>query len=99
MPKINGGTTGKGFKPGSSGNPAGRPPKREDLKARCIEAVDDHVVEAWIKEVTTRGDEWVECSKLLTAYGYGKPKQDISVGGTDGGPLQIVVQMLGPEDE
>ncbi len=61
--------------PGQSGNPGGRSKKREDLKAQCIKAVDDHVIEAWINEVKTMGDDWVECSKLLAGYGYGKPTQ------------------------
>ena len=65
------------FKPGQSGNVSGRPKKREDLAARCVRAVDDVVVEAWIREVQTFGEDWVECSKLLAAYGYGKPTQKL----------------------
>ena len=65
------------FVSGASGNPSGRPKKREDLAARCVRAVDDVVVEAWIREVQIFGENWVECSKLLAAYGYGKPTQKL----------------------
>lgn len=81
MGKNNGGTTGKGFRAGKSGNPAGRPKKREELQAKCTRVVDDVVVDAWIQEVQLRGDDWVECSKLLAAYGYGKPTQKIEHSG------------------
>ncbi len=63
------------FKPGQSGNLAGRPKKLDVLVERCTSAVDEYVVAAWIGEVKTLGPNWVECSKLLAAYGYGKPTQ------------------------
>jgi hypothetical protein len=69
------------IKPGHALNPGGRPKKREDLKARCVAAVDDLVVEMWVREVETGGEDWVECSKLLAAYGYGKPVQAIEHSG------------------
>jgi len=62
------------FKPGQSGNPGGRPKLRELVRERSAKAVDEHVVEAWIQEVVTRGDDWVKCSELLAAYGIGKPQ-------------------------
>ncbi len=106
-PKINGGTTGKGFTAGKSGNPAGRPPKSPELKARCIQAVDEHVVQAWIDEVKPlppepgddpkarprRGEDWIECSRLLAAYGYGKPVQPIA--GEGGEPVSVVFSING----
>lgn len=90
--------------PGKSGNPKGRTPKREDLRARCVKAVDEVVVDAWVRELGTaekkyedRGPEWVECSKLLAAYGYGKPTQPIHPVDAEGETLQVQVVVLPPE--
>ncbi len=77
--------------PGKSGNPSGRPKKCEELKARCVKAVDEHVFDAWLREVTTQGDAWVECSKLLAAYGYGKPVQPLA--GPDGEALSVSISI------
>lgn len=74
----------KGLTPwtkGKSGNPSGRPKIREDLKARCIRLVDDLVIDSWVKEVQALGPEWVRCSELLAAYGYGKPAQMVEHSG------------------
>ena len=73
---------GKPFKKGQSGNLDGRPKVNQEfrLKARC--AVDAHVIDAWISEVTTRGEHWIEASKLLAAYGYGKPTEHIELNGS-----------------
>lgn len=81
-PANNGGATGKGFMPGRSGNPSGRPKKALELQARCVKAVDAFVVDAWEREVQSQGEDWVECSKLLAAYGYGKPSQKIEHSGS-----------------
>jgi len=61
------------FKPGQSGNPAGRPKVAEEFRARARSAVDEHVLSAWIQEVAARGDEWMRASENLAAYGYGRP--------------------------
>lgn len=61
------------WKPGQSGNPAGRPKLHALVRERAAKAVDEHVVEAWIAEVRSRGEDWVKCSELLAAYGIGKP--------------------------
>ena len=82
----------KPWRKGQSGNPSGRPKKALELQARCIKAVDEHVVGKWISEVESRGEDWVECSKLLAAYGYGKPSQRLEVSGSEGGPLEIVIR-------
>ena len=64
---------------GQSGNPRGQPKKRLELKARCAKVVDELIVDAWIAEIRDHEKDWVECSKLLAAYGYGKPAQRIEV--------------------
>jgi len=55
-------------------NPGGRPKTDPLFRARCRKFVDEHVVRAWCDEVTTRGKQWLEASRLLAAYGYGAPK-------------------------
>lgn len=57
-----------------SPNPGGKPKTEPLFRARCRKFVDEHVVKAWQDEVTTRGEKWLEASKLLAAYGYGIPK-------------------------
>lgn len=78
------------FKKGQSGNPGGRPKVAAELKARCLKAVDEKVIKAWIAEIDAMGDHWVKCSELLAAYGLGKPTQPIS--GEDSGPIKVAVQ-------
>lgn len=64
-----------------SPNPGGRPKTHSDFRARARQAVDEKVLERWEKEVTENGPDWVKCSELLAAYGYGKPSQAIEVSG------------------
>lgn len=70
---------GRPFKAGQSGNPGGRPKKHAPLVERCRSIVDDQVVDAWAEEVRKHGPDWVACSKLLAAYGYGRPIQALAV--------------------
>lgn len=69
----------------------GRPKLAEELRARCLKAVDEHVLTYWLDEVTERereiitpagpmtmvcrGSHAAKCSELLAAYGMGKPMQ------------------------
>ncbi len=61
------------FKPGQVANPAGRPKGNPAFKMRCRTVVDSVCFDAWKTEVENKGDNWVKCSELLAAYGYGKP--------------------------
>ena len=72
-------TVGRPFKPGQSGNPGGRPKIADVFKLGCRRVVDELVLERWRDEVEKLGDNWVKCSELLAAYGYGKPHQSSSV--------------------
>ncbi len=58
---------------GPSPNPAGKPKGLKELRIRARDVVDRHVIAAWESEIINRGDNWVKCSELVTAYGYGKP--------------------------
>lgn len=105
---------GRQFKPGQSGNPAGRPKIAEEFRQKARKAVDEHVLSAWVDElevkprevitvagpvdVVARGKEWMRASELLAAYGYGKPSQPVT--GPEGGPLQVesVVKIYLPEN-
>lgn len=69
---------GRPFVKGQTGNPGGRPAVNPVFRDRARSAVDQHVLDAWVAEVTPdkegkRGPNWVKCSELLAAYGYGKP--------------------------
>lgn len=64
---------GRPFVKGQTGNPNGRPRVNPAFRDRARNAVDQHVLDAWVAEVEAQGDDWVRCSELLAAYGYGRP--------------------------
>lgn len=86
------------FVKGQSGNPGGRVKLPEAFRDRCKRAVDEHVIDAWIEEVESRGDNWVKCSELLSAYGLGKPAQSIELGAADNA-LRISIEVAGVDPE
>ncbi len=73
-------------KPFEKGNKAaaghGAPKLVAEFRQRCRDAVDEHVIKAWVSEVETLGDNWPKCSEMLAAYGYGKPVQAVELTGT-----------------
>lgn len=69
------------FGPGNNANPSGRPKVVQEFKARCQKAVTETVLEKWIAEVESGGENWVKCSELLANYGMGKPAQAVELGG------------------
>jgi hypothetical protein len=73
--RTTGGITGRGFRPGRSGNPGGRP--RSLAKATRVLVGEDGMalVQLWwdIARDETRGDsDRLEASKLLAERGWGK---------------------------
>jgi hypothetical protein len=95
-PKNNGGTTkrpggvtGKGFRPGKSGNPKGRPPLPEEVRnyARLysIEALDALV--KLIRAKKTPAGARAMAIELLLNRGNGKPRQELELSGPGGKPL------------
>lgn len=86
------------FGPGNCANPTGRPKVADEFRAKARKAVDEHVLDAWIDEVTSRGKEWAKCSELLAAYGYGKPSQPLEHSTPDGSGLEVRVSFVKPEE-
>jgi len=79
--KLLGGTSGKGFKPGQSGNPGGRKKVPEDVK-KLLEAAAPGAIKYMIE---TLQDEEVnksvrlECAKTLLDRAYGKAQQAVDL--------------------
>jgi hypothetical protein len=89
-----GGVTGKGFKPGQSGNPSGRPKSaanlRDLLKRKYGE--DGKVLVERLEAFSAGRDRKLAMAstELLLAYLVGKPTQAMEHSGEGGGPLQVV---------
>lgn len=69
------------FQPGNKFG-KGAPAHNKNFRATCRIIVDALVIKAWHAEVESHGPDWLRCSELLTAYGYGKPPQSVEVSGT-----------------
>lgn len=80
--------------PGSSGNPGGRPKAgilfREEAqkRARQDSAEGKVVLDAWVKEIESKGEDWVKASELLANYAFGRPVQGLEITGAEGGPIE-----------
>lgn len=87
-----GGVTGRGFKPGQSGNPGGKGKstavlaKRIQRETKNGGEVVDYLLEAM--RHSRSGKERIDAATLLLAYGFGKPMQPTEVTGADGGPIE-----------
>jgi hypothetical protein len=88
--RIIGGVTGKGFTPGQSGNPKGRPIKGAQLGKEIREFLDeidtkDKLTRVRLKVVLER--LYNEDLKTLLAYGFGKPIETQVLQNPDGSGL------------
>ena len=85
------------FKPGQSGNPAGRPKGSLSIMGR--------IKQIW-EEDPNRFEDYVEdiledkmLRKELIQQIDGKPKESIELGGKDGGPLIVNLMQYGKTDD
>ena len=91
--KTTGGITGKGFQPGQSGNPGGRPAMAREFKQRCRDFADEEGIDALIAIAKDAKDrDRFRALELIMAYSWGKPKQGVELSGEDGNNIRIIVE-------
>lgn len=66
------------FKPGQSGNPAGRKAEPSKHIREMARSKTDEVVKALLEALQTPGER-VPAARVLLAYGYGNPATTINV--------------------
>jgi hypothetical protein len=89
-----GGVTGKGFRPGQSGNPGGRPKALAEVKALAAEHTRDAINALHAIATDDKKDERarVQAAVALLDRAWGKPAQAVEVSGPAGGPVQQEVR-------
>jgi hypothetical protein len=90
----NGGTTGKGFTKGKSGNPNGRPMMPEELKEKCRSYTEEginNLIEI-AQDKKKQPKDRIKAIEILLERGYGKAAQAI-IGGDEGDkPIKLTVE-------
>ncbi|MET0937804.1 MAG: DUF5681 domain-containing protein [Gaiellaceae bacterium] len=96
-----GGVTGKGFTPGVSGNPGGRP-KGLSRRVRELVGEDGHEIAEYMFSVTTdertRTADRIEAAKWLADRGFGRAAIIVDAGVTPEELLQDFFRKLSLED-
>ena len=93
--KTTGGVTGKGFKPGQSGNPGGRPKQIKVFKERCQAFMDEEGIDLLIKIAQSpRDKDRFKALELIAAYSWGKPKQGVELTGDEGNDINITIKRV-----
>jgi len=101
-PKQRGGVTGKGFLPGQSGNPGGRPRSERTLLLEMYGENGATVyqrLEALRSHPKTPVRLKVQIDIFLIERLHGRAQQRVEVGGNDGSPLAIQVVTNVPQPE
>jgi hypothetical protein len=97
-----GGVTGKGWMPGQSGNPGGRPKKRliDECLIEQLEAMDSEQASRVAKAILLKAVEGdTKAAQLVAERTQGKPSQKVEVTGADGGPIsgEFVIKFVKAE--
>lgn len=87
MPFVKGGPNPA--KKGHTNNPGGRTKGQKAFLELAREATDELVIDAWVREVRTSGPDWLQASKLLAAYAYGQPSNQVQVTGHVSGAVKV----------
>ena len=93
--KTTGGATGKGFQPGQSGNPGGRPKQAKPFKDRCQTFMEKEGIDMLISIAQNPRDKSrFKALELIAAYSFGKPKQGLELTGDEGGDINITIKRV-----
>jgi hypothetical protein len=89
--KIPGGATGRGFQPGQSGNPGGKPKGLAEVqqlaRAHTVTAINTLAQIASAAKAPPAAR--VSAAQALLDRGWGKPMQPMEHGGPGGGPVRL----------
>lgn len=87
-PKLVGGVTGKGFKPGVSGNPSGRvPAERTRLRSYILEELTQGAIDGIVDLARKARSEKIRLEALVWIAEQGVGRAPVSIAAEDGTPL------------
>lgn len=88
------------FKPGQSGNPAGRPGVPKQIREALAKSLPDRITRLIALADCSDLKVSLEASKYLVDRSLGKPSQAVEMSGPEGKPVrtEIVVRYVGHDD-